>query len=151
MKPHKIAVTDFHQQVNASIAEKPRLLRGPTDTAETAAKHLRQALDKISSIQGADNELCLRLALALEELCEWVEAHAQSDLTAAADAWGDRCYVLLGDAVSAGLPVEEIFWEVHRSNMTKMGASAQTGKGIKSSDFDPPNLSTILSDDGPPT
>jgi hypothetical protein len=44
----------------------------------------------------------LRTCLLLEELAEWLSAHARRDLVATADAWADRTWVLFGDA--AGLP-----------------------------------------------
>jgi len=53
-----------------------------------------------AAAQGAsDDALLSRVALALEELAEWVLAHADQDLKSAA-AWVDRCYVLVGDAVA---------------------------------------------------
>jgi predicted HAD superfamily Cof-like phosphohydrolase len=79
--------------------------------------------------------------MSLEETSEWLEAHAADDLEAAKDAWGDRCYVLIGDAVSAGLSVEAIFTAVHISNMTKRGINPINGKAIKSEDFQRPKLS----------
>jgi hypothetical protein len=72
-------------------------------------------------------------------------AHFAGDLVAAADAFGDRPYVLLGDAVAASLPAAAIFAEIHRSNMTKAGPSASgNGKGSKGAAFMPPQLGGLL-------
>jgi len=144
MQTHQQAVAEFHAQIGASVSHDARLLPGPSTAAAEAARHLRSALDEIASIERYKSEFMLRFEIAVEELCEWAEAHAAADLVAAADAWGDRCYVLLGDAVAAGLPAEDVFWEVHRSNMTKGCAKQAHGKGTKSSGFDKPRLEPLL-------
>jgi predicted HAD superfamily Cof-like phosphohydrolase len=56
--------------------------------------------------------------MAIEEFIEWLQAHVDDDLIAAADAWADRSYVLVGDVVAAGLPAAELHSEVHRSAAT---------------------------------
>ena len=59
---------------------------GPSTIASTLAE----------TADAAENGdvLLSRAAMALEELAEWVTAHARGDLVAAADAWADRAYVL---------------------------------------------------------
>ena len=69
---------------------------------------------------GYQDQLLSRAAMAVEELGEWIFAHADTDLVAAADSLADRFYVLLGDAVATGLPLGRLFEAVHRSNMTKL-------------------------------
>ncbi|TWU10512.1 Phosphoribosyl-ATP pyrophosphohydrolase [Allorhodopirellula heiligendammensis] len=85
-----------------------------------------------------------RALMAVEELAEWIEAHGEDDLVAAADAWADRMTVLLGDAVATGMPVEPLLDEVHRSNMTKLAADEQTGKGAKREGYERPNIHQVL-------
>jgi len=80
----------------------------------------------------------------LEELAEWIQAHANDNLVAAADAWADRAYVLFGDAVAAGLPAATLFAEVHRSNLTKEPVASGSGKARKAPGYTPPDLRTIL-------
>ena len=82
--------------------------------------------------------------MAIEELVEWLLAHARGDLIAAADAWADRAYVLFGDAVAAGLPAAELFAEVHRSNMTKELVADGSGRARKGAAYRPPELAAIL-------
>ncbi len=86
----------------------------------------------------------LRLCLELEEITEWLDAHLQNDLVAAADAWGDRLYVLMGDAVSAGLPAQAVFDEVHRSNMSKQCKSSNRGKAVKGTAYRRPQLDDVI-------
>ena len=98
-------------------------------------------MTNISALPNQPGDLPSRLCLAVEELAEWVEAHSSGDLVAAADAWGDRMYVLLGDAVASGMPVDDIFQEVHRSNMTKLPCAGVTNnKGIKGRTYTPPSI-----------
>jgi len=40
--------------------------------------------------------------------------------------------------------IHAIFDEVHRSNMTKFGTNANSGKGIKSDGFHRPDLQKVL-------
>jgi len=127
------AVTDFHRAIGARVGTRPSLLRGEPAAANSIAADLRTVEARCREIASGNDEFLLRLAMAVEELAEWAEAHATGNLIAAADAWGDRLYVLLGDAVTAGLPGEAIFGEVHRSNMTKTdtltGGDGKAGKG----------------------
>jgi predicted HAD superfamily Cof-like phosphohydrolase len=133
----------FHESIGAPIAVQPTLLHRSEATCHCIAKALRDvvALCQSSALRG--NDLLARVGMAAEELAEWVEAHEQSDLVAAADAWGDRFYVLLGDAVATGLPAAEIFAEVHRSNMSKAQADA-TGKGRKDTGYRKPEIAALL-------
>ena len=138
-------VREFHAALGATIAEKPTLLECDAETAREIGTELRDLSCRCGGFSPACGLLFSRLAMDLEELAEWVEAHADGDLVAAADAWGDRQYVLLGDAVAAGLPAREIFDEVHRSNMTKVRMPADgLGKAQKEDSFVKPILAPLL-------
>lgn len=141
-------VREFHRRIGAPVADNAQLLACQPATAEALAGEIRSLLGRCQSQVLAGDVLLSRACLMLEELAEWVEAHAAGDLVAAADAWGDRMYVLLGDAVTAGLPAERILAEVHRSNMTKAaGASTEAGKGKKDAAFVPPDIERMLDGD----
>ena len=136
------AVRDFHMGTGSPVVEKPCLLRGDRLAAATLAEQLSSL---IAGITAADGDVLLqRAAMAIEELSEWLTAHANGDLVAVADAWANRAYVLLGDAVASGLPAAELFAEVHRSNMTKDLVADGTGKATKGANYRPPNLAAIL-------
>ena len=125
-------VADFHRHIGARIADKPQLLTCRSHATRWLAMQI-EALAKTAA-QGADGTtdlLLSRVALALEELAEWLTAHADNNLTAAADAIADRCYVLIGDAVAAGMPLADLFAEVHNSNITKLpGVTNGNGKAV---------------------
>jgi len=134
-------VKAFHHHIGARVREVQDLLKAEPVVAARLAAQLRALLVEVRSASQQPDDLAARLALSLEETAEWVEAHAASDLTAAADAWGDRCYVLLGDAVATGLSVNAIFAEVHKSNMTKSSRQRDaSGKGVKEAQYQPPAL-----------
>ena len=53
----------------------------------------------------------------------------------------DLIYVTIGTAVAFGLPLEEVFTEVHNSNMTKtLDNKREDGKILKGPDYKKPNL-----------
>ena len=138
-------VADFHAALGARIAASPTLLAAAPAAATEIASSLRALSQECAEIGCTAGLLFARLAMALEELAEWTEAHATGDLIAAADAWGDRLYVLLGDAVATGLPGEAVFNEIHRSNMTKTQRPAdRAGKAQKDDSFQPPRLDRLL-------
>lgn len=70
----------------------------------------------------------LRVHLTLEETAEWITAIASGNEVLALDALADRLYVLLGDAVTFDLPLQEAFAEVHKSNMTKTRDGNDAGR-----------------------
>ncbi len=61
----------------------------------------------------------LRTSLIEEEYAELREAWVDCDEAAFLDACVDLVYVVVGAAVEAGLPFDEAFAAVHRSNMEK--------------------------------
>lgn len=91
----------------------------------------------------------LREELVREEYLEFVDAHDGDDLVDLADAICDLVYVLVGTAVSYGIPFDKCFAEVQRSNMSKLGEDGkpivrEDGKILKGKNYSPPNLEKII-------
>ena len=91
----------------------------------------------------------LRCALIEEEAAEFRAAVEDGDIVGVADAIADLLYVVYGAALTFGIPVREVFAEVHRSNMTKLGGDGvplyrEDGKVLKGPNFSPPELLPIL-------
>ena len=61
------------------------------------------------------NERKLRMKLLAEEYTEYVVAEHKDDLVEVADAIADMIYILCGTAVSYGIPLDDVFEEVHLS------------------------------------
>lgn len=90
----------------------------------------------------------LRYNLIEEELGELATAQANHDVVGIADALADLLYVVYGAAHTYGIPIDTIFDEVHRSNMTKLEngkpVMREDGKVIKGPSYEPPVLEPLL-------
>ncbi len=93
----------------------------------------------------------LRFNLMDEENKEYLEAAENNDLVEVADALGDMLYILCGTILEHGMQykIEEVFNEIQRSNMSKLGANGkpiyrEDGKVLKGPNYFPPNLREIL-------
>ncbi len=141
-------VRDFHRHIGAGESDTPRMLSTQSDAAGQLAATLRGVIADWNSRDRHPDQLVERSLMSIEELAEWLEAHVENDLTAVADAWGDRCYLLMGDASETGLPVEQIFDAVHESNMTKARQKTRRGKALKEDGFATPgiDLGTVCQD-----
>jgi predicted HAD superfamily Cof-like phosphohydrolase len=87
--------------------------------------------------------------LLTEEVTELDEALRDRDLIGVADALADVLYVAYQGAASFGLPIDELFGEVHRSNLTKVPADGEAvrradGKVLKPDSYRRPDLGPIL-------
>jgi predicted HAD superfamily Cof-like phosphohydrolase len=90
-----------------------------------------------------------RIALMREELEELLSAMESGDIVEIADGLADLLYVVFGTAAAYGIPMDEVFGEVHRSNMSKLGPEGRAligehGKRLKGPDYRPPNLAPLL-------
>lgn len=108
----------------------------------------------VSSIMKANlgvNKNMLRYNLMDEENKEYLEAAENNDLVEVADALGDMLYILCGTILEHGMQykIEEVFNEIQRSNMSKLGADGkpiyrEDGKVLKGPDYFKPNIKEIL-------
>lgn len=91
------------------------------------------------------DQRALRAELILEEAAELCAALLRRDEIALADSLGDLLYAVIGACITYSIPVERIFNEIHRSNMTKTASAADhagdKGKGVE---YSPPNLEAVL-------
>lgn len=94
-------------------------------------------------------ERSLRQRLLEEEYKEYVHGEETNDLIEIADGLADMLYIIYGTAVSYGLPINEIFQEVHDSNMSKLGEDGlpiyrEDGKVLKGPNFFKPDIAKII-------
>jgi predicted HAD superfamily Cof-like phosphohydrolase len=90
-----------------------------------------------------------RINLVKEEVDELIAAMKTEDLVAIADELADVLYVVFGTAVTYGIPIDAVFEEVHRSNMTKLGEDgtpiiAESGKCLKGPNYEKPRIDELL-------
>jgi len=126
MKNKIKAVQDFHEAFGLGINQQP-----------------------IANL--ALNKLQLRYDLMAEENDEYFEAARNNDLIEVADALGDMLYILCGTILEHGMQykIEEVFNEIQRSNMSKLGVDGkpiyrEDGKVMKGPNYFKPNISSIL-------
>ncbi|MGJ8592816.1 MAG: hypothetical protein ACSHXF_09725 [Aquaticitalea sp.] len=93
----------------------------------------------------------LRYELMREENEEYLEAAKNGDLVEVADALGDLLYILCGTIIEHGLQykIEEVFNEIQRSNMSKLGDDGEPiyredGKVLKGPNYFKPNILEVL-------
>ena len=126
MKNKIAAVHEFHSAFGLGIKNKP--------TAELGIK-----------------KNLLRYELMREENEEYLEAANNNDMVEVADALGDMLYILCGTIIEHGMQqkIEEVFNEIQRSNMSKLGANGkpiyrEDGKVLKGPNYFKPNIKSIL-------
>lgn len=104
-----------------------------------------QASNSVPMAVIPDHVKVLRLRLMMEELGELAEAIHTGDLVQIADGLADLEYVTVGTAIAFGIPHEEVFREVHRSNMTKPALDEHNKGGkVSKEGYEPPQIATIL-------
>ncbi|GGK42899.1 MULTISPECIES: nucleoside triphosphate pyrophosphohydrolase family protein [Flavobacteriaceae] len=120
------AVQDFHEAFGLGIQQEP--------------------IAKLS-----DSKLKLRFDLMTEENEEYLEAAKDNNLVEVADALGDMLYILCGTILEHGMQhkIEDVFNEIQRSNMSKLGANGmpiyrEDGKVMKGPNYFKPNIIKIL-------
>ncbi|MDG1291724.1 MAG: nucleoside triphosphate pyrophosphohydrolase family protein [Flavobacteriaceae bacterium] len=93
----------------------------------------------------------LRHNLMKEENEEYLEAAQNNDMVEVADALGDMLYILCGTILSHGMQhkITEVFNEIQRSNMSKLGADGkpiyrEDGKVLKGPNYFKPMIANIL-------
>jgi len=126
MKNKIAAVKSFHEAFALGVKESP-----------TAELNLQKNL--------------LRYKLMREENEEYLDAANNKDLVEVADALGDMLYILCGTIIEHGMQykIEEVFNEIQKSNMSKLGADGQPiyredGKVLKGPNYFRPDLKSIL-------
>lgn len=128
MKNKIKAVQEFHEAFGLGYEQKPK--------AKLSEKLLK-----------------LRYDLMAEENEEYLEAAMNDDLVEVADALGDMLYILCGTILEHGMQykIEEVFEEIQRSNMSKLGADGkpiyrEDGKVMKGPNYFKPNILAIISE-----
>ncbi len=127
-------------------------------TLDEATEHVRAFHDAFgiansSVLKGdiGDRDALLRYKLIREENEEYLEAALKGDLVEVADALGDILYILCGTLLKHGLEhkIDEVFREIQRSNMSKLGADGKPiyrddGKVMKGPNYFRPDIGSIL-------
>jgi predicted HAD superfamily Cof-like phosphohydrolase len=95
-----------------------------------------------------EGDRLLRKRLLAEEYEEYMNAEFDNDMVEIADALADLIYIACGTAVSYGIPLDDVFAEVHRSNMAKLVNGKpiyrEDGKVLKPEGWTAPDVEGVL-------
>lgn len=96
-----------------------------------------------------EEERVLRRKLLKEEVEEYFDGEDKDDLENVAKELADIIYIVCGTAVSYGIPLDRVFDEVHRSNLSKLGEDGkplrrEDGKILKGPNYSLPDIKSIL-------
>ena len=126
MKKSLAAVQEFHEAFGLGVQQEPTVALG--------AKKVQ-----------------LRYELMKEENEEYLKAAQNGNIVEVADALGDMLYILCGTIVEHGLQhkISEVFEEIQRSNMSKLGLDGkpiyrEDSKVLKGPNYSKPDLEKIL-------
>lgn len=111
-------VREFHERFAVPVRDEPTV--PPPDEAE------------------------LQRALIREEVEEFMVASRRGDVVEIADALADIAYLVAGTALAYGIPLADVFDEVHRSNLTKCADRRADGKIMKGEEYEPPMIADVL-------
>lgn len=116
-------VKQFHEAYGQPVGDKPQFL--------------------------TEDRMALRKRLIEEEYAEFLEAVEEGDLVNAFKELADLIYVVEGTIVEMGGNGDAVFNEVHRSNMSKLGADGQPiyredGKVLKGPNYFEADVAEVL-------
>ena len=96
---------------------------------------------------GSQSDLYLRLVK--EEFDELLEAYTNKDLIEIADACADLKWVIEGLEHTLDIPNQEVWFEVGRSNLSKISENGKVlkredGKVLKPDTYSPPDIEKVF-------
>ena len=126
MKNKLSSVTEFHKAFGLGVNNSP-------------------------TVEVDNSTMNLRFSLMDEENKEYLEAVKNRDIVEVADALGDMLYILCGTIITHGMQdvIDEVFEEIQRSNMSKLGSDGKPiyridGKVLKGPNYFKPDIKKIL-------
>lgn len=141
-------VRDFHRKfgfmIDRNVVETEPLSGYDSIDLQTS---IHDMMAKAKRLRKSDSVRAQRIGLILEEACETAFAIHDADEIETADGLADLVYVVLGTAVAFSIPLEPVFAEVHRSNMTKFSPTpgdTLSGKSSKGDGFSKADIACAL-------
>jgi predicted HAD superfamily Cof-like phosphohydrolase len=139
---HLELVREFHRAMGQPVASAPSPL-----TVERRRLRMALIIEEVAELaeaMGSEGLLVHILNSALRAV-QHDDFSGPMDLVESADACGDIVYVVLGTEVEAGLPGDDVFSEIHRSNLAKAGGTvSELGKLEKPPGWMPPDIASVL-------
>ena len=99
--------------------------------------------------KGFGEQSKLYLKLITEEYFELMQAYAKNDLIEIADACADLKWVIEGLEYTLDIPNQEVWFEVGRSNLSKISENGKVmkrddGKVLKPDTYSPPDIRKVF-------
>lgn len=155
--PMQVAIEDFMTRCDQEVKKYPEL---PEDKIVTLRIRLmvEELLGSVSapvewSLDPETDHRYIRL-LIQNKSDELIQSMLNGDLVGVADGLADVLYVVIGTAVAYGIDIQEVFDEVHRSNLSKTVWNEaeqrftiekdEFGKAIKPPTYSPADLEPIV-------
>lgn len=154
--PMQTAIEEFMRRCDQEVKLYPDM---PEDEIVTLRIRLmvEELLGKIEPpvehIRDEDDHRYMRL-LVQNKSDELIACMIKGDLVGVADGLADVLYVVIGTAVAYGIDIQEVFDEVHRSNLSKTVWDEEQrrytiekdefGKGIKPPTYSPADIKPII-------
>lgn len=141
-------VSEFHRAFGQNIATKPHIPDEKTVRLR-AALIAEECIEMLESVYG--EEACADVAETMGHLLEHNRTNV--DLVEFVDALADLDYVVEGGRLMFGVDGAPVAAEVHRSNMSKLGADGkpvirEDGKRLKGPNYSPPAIADELRKQG---
>lgn len=150
---HTTPVAEFHAAFGHPIETAPtvpslaqRLLR-----VKMLAEELAEFAEAAGIVLTIEQRPLQPLAMGHHETVVAVREarHAEVDLVECADGLTDLRYLVDGGNLIFGFDGDALLAEVHRSNMSKLGADGlpvrrDDGKTLKGPNYSPPNIASVL-------
>jgi predicted HAD superfamily Cof-like phosphohydrolase len=145
--PMQEAIEDFMNRCDQEVRAYPGI---PDDKVKLLRARLMVEELLGSKIGGS----VFGVPLIINKSDELIQSMFNDDLVGIADGLADVLYVVIGTAVAYGIDIQEIFDEVHRSNLSKTVWNEdlerytiekdEFGKGLKPETYSPAELAPII-------
>ncbi len=153
----KALVREFHLKFGHPVADS--IETPPSEVRLLRFKLIMEELLEFGRAIGVSGLVEISQA-EFEALCksyvsqQFINPAYEPNLVEAADALGDLDYVVQGSNLVFGFPSEAVLAEIHRANMSKLGADGEpvrdeSGKIQKGPNYTPPDVRRVLFGEGP--
>ena len=152
--PMQYAIEEFMRRCDQDVAAYPQL---PSDDIRKLRIRLmvEELLGAIDPEEFANADANQYVELLIKNKSnELIASMLKGDLVGVADGLADVLYVVIGTAVAYGIDIQEVFDEVHRSNLSKTVWNEELqrytiekdefGKGIKPDTYSPADIPPII-------
>ena len=155
--PMQYAIEEFMRRCDQEVAAYPQI---PSEEIRTLrirlmVEELLGTVDPEELVAHAEEGSSYYVELLIRNKSdELIASMLKGDLIGVADGLADVLYVVIGTAVAYGIDIQEVFDEVHRSNLSKTVWDEENqrwyiekdefGKGIKPDTYSPANIPPII-------